>query len=129
MTKLKAGDRVNCRIKNGLIVSPYQGDYDEVHSFEIIGVDQFGYYLYIPSYFRLRDSVIIDDYACILLQINKKFVGEEIVYIQEGMIAQIQYRVDGCYCVKCGEFYHMAQPNQADNSLICWSCRHYPHYR
>lgn len=129
MTKLKPGDRVNCRLKNAFIVSPYQGDYDEIHTFEIIGTDKFGYYLYVPSYFNLKGSTALDEYACSYLLINRKFIGEQTFYIQESMIAQIQSKMDGCYCVGCGEFYHMAQPNRVDNSLICWSCREYPFYR
>lgn len=30
---------------------------------------------------------------------------------------------DGCSCKKCQEWYPMAEPNQADGTLICYSCR------
>lgn len=30
---------------------------------------------------------------------------------------------DGCFCTKCNNFYPMAQPNQSDGTLICYSCR------
>lgn len=123
MTQLKPGDRVNCRLKNGNIIKPYSDEYDEYHTFEIIGVDNFGYYLYIPSYFNMSSSDTLQEYEAVYLKINKKFIGEQYFYIEESMIFDVKSKVDGCYCVKCGNFCHMAAPNQLDGSMICWSCR------
>ena len=30
---------------------------------------------------------------------------------------------DGCTCVKCGDFYQYAEPNQSDGTLVCYRCR------
>lgn len=30
---------------------------------------------------------------------------------------------DGEFCKFCGNFFGMAVPNQADGTLVCWSCR------
>lgn len=30
---------------------------------------------------------------------------------------------DGCDCKTCKNFFQFAEPNQADGSMICWSCR------
>lgn len=30
---------------------------------------------------------------------------------------------DGCFCEKCKEFFPFAEPNQKDETLICYSCR------
>ena len=30
---------------------------------------------------------------------------------------------DGMNCKSCKEFYPMAEPNQSDGTLICYSCR------
>lgn len=32
---------------------------------------------------------------------------------------------NGCSCVKCGELYPQAEPNQPDGTLICYSCRRF----
>lgn len=32
---------------------------------------------------------------------------------------------NGCYCTQCGELFPYAEPNQADGSLICYSCRRF----
>lgn len=32
---------------------------------------------------------------------------------------------DGCNCAKCGEWYHMAAPNQPNGTMICWVCRNH----
>ena len=31
--------------------------------------------------------------------------------------------IDGMFCCKCQNFFQFAEPNQKDNSLICYSCR------
>ena len=129
MTKLKPGDRVNCKVKAGVIVSPYSGDNDEIKEFEIIGKDNYGYYLYIPRYFYIKGGIIADKETCNFLHIQSKYLGEQIIFIQESLVFTIVNIVDGCTCFKCKEFYHMAEPNQPDGTLICWQCRTYPHYR
>lgn len=34
--------------------------------------------------------------------------------------------LDGMYCRKCQCFYHYAEPNQSDGTLLCFSCRSSP---
>lgn len=123
MTKLKPGDCVNCLIQFNTIVGPYNTDYDEVRTFEIVSRDETGYYLYVPSYTYIKESIKADQYLCRKLSIDKKFIDVQIIYIQEGMIHKIKSILDGCVCTICLEFYSYAVPNQEDGSLICWSCR------
>lgn len=127
MTKLKPGDRVNCRIKSDIIVSPYSSDHDETRTFEIVGKDPYGYYLFVPTYMYLKESSPVDQDACDFLQIDPKYIGEHIIYILESMVCKIKSKIDGCACKRCKEFYHMAEPNQPDGSMICWICRNYPY--
>lgn len=127
MTKLKPGDRVDCRISLNAIVSPYNPDYDEVKTFEIVAKDRTGYYLFVPCYVLLKGTVAADKYLCQKLGINKKFLNEQIMYIQEGLVHKVNSIMDGCLCVKCNDFYYQATPNQEDGTLICWSCRQNPY--
>ena len=32
---------------------------------------------------------------------------------------------DGCFCVKCKEFFPYAEPNQTNGTMKCWSCRNF----
>ncbi len=128
MGKLKKGDRVDCRIRHNTIVSPYEGEYDETITFDIVGLDSEGYYLYIPHYLFIKGSVALDKHACNLLGVSRKFLGEYAIYVSENMIYRINKRFDGIYCVRCGEFCYMAEPNQENGTLICWVCRAYPHH-
>ena len=32
---------------------------------------------------------------------------------------------NGCHCIRCGELYPQAEPNQPDGTLICYSCRRF----
>jgi hypothetical protein len=126
MAKLKPGDRVDCRVKEAKIVSPYK-DYDEIKTFEIVAEDKYGYYMYVPPYYYLKGTVKADRYQCAQLGIDKKFLGVDIIYIQENMITRISSVLDGMCCANCGEFHSMASPNQEDGTLICYSCRFNPY--
>lgn len=126
MLNLKPGDRVDCRIKSNVIVSTYRG-YDEVKTFEIVAIESYGYYLYVPHYYFLKGTVVADKYQCKRLGINNKFLNENIIYIEEGTIHAIREYMDGLPCKKCHEFFSYAESNQEDGTLICYSCRQNPY--
>ena len=126
MTKLKPGDRVDCRVKASTIVSPYK-NYDEIKTFEIVAKDDHGYYLYVPHYYSLKDTKVADSYKCKLLGIDKKFLNENIVYIQENLVCLVHDKMDGLSCKICREFYRYSEANQSDGTLICYSCRQNPY--
>lgn len=125
MTQLKAGDRVDCRINFATIVSPYK-EYDEVRTFEIVAVDAHGYYLYVPHYVILKDSIVADKSRCRHLGIDKKFLDEHIVYINTSCVARVVYILEGMSCACCQDFYPMAEANQPNGTLLCFSCRQNP---
>jgi hypothetical protein len=124
MTELRAGDRVDIRVKDAKLVSPYRG-YDEIMTFEIVAIsdEDCGYYLYVPSYYVIRGTLVADQYVCKRLRIDKRFMGENIIHIDGNMIANVHARLDGTRCSKCQDFYPYAVPNQPNHTLICWSCR------
>lgn len=126
MTKLKPGDRVDCRVRSAIIVSPYKG-YDEERTFEVVATDSYGYYLFVPVYLSLKGSVIADANQCKLLGIDRKFLDEQIIYIQENLICRVHSKLDGMRCVRCTDFYVMASPNQDNDTFMCWSCRNNPY--
>jgi hypothetical protein len=126
MTTLKPGDRVDCRVKASTIVSPYRS-YDEIKTFEIVAVDTHGCYLYVPHYYLLKGTTVADKYKCKNLGIDLKFLDENIIHIQENMIAGVQARLDGLSCVICKEFFPYAAPNRGDGALVCFSCRQNPY--
>ena len=126
MTKLKPGDRVDCRIKSAAIVGPYK-DYDEVKTFEIVAIDAHGYYLYVPHYLSLKDTVVADRYRVKNLGINQKFVDENIIYINSSIVCKVVSTLDGMHCANCDEYFPMAEANQPDGqTLLCYSCRQNP---
>ena len=127
MPKLKPGDTISCRVKSALIVSPYRS-YDEIKTFTIIASDDHGYYLYVPHYYCLKGCVVADQYRCKKLGIDKKYIGEDIIHIQENMIASVDRKQDGIVCKICREFFPYAAANQEDGTLICFSCRQNPYH-
>lgn len=127
MTKFKPGDRVDCCVKWNEIINPYSADYEEIIPFEIIAADSSGYYLFVPCYRMIRKSVIVTSLLARREKINKKFIDEQTVYIQESLIFKINTVLDGLFCACCNDFFAMAAPNQEDGSLICFSCRSNPY--
>lgn len=128
MSRLKIGDRIDCRIKSQLIVSPY-ADYDEVRTFEVIGITSRGYYLYVPPNVYLKDAIRIDEYNFDDLGVHPRFIEDETIFVPDKMIYKVSARLDGCHCDQCDEFYSYAEPNQPNGTLICFSCRNYPFYQ
>lgn len=128
MTKLKPGDRVDCCVKEDAIVNPYEDDFDGIKTFEILSSDAFGYFVFVPQYFSIKNSYKLDQYTCKNLNILPKFIGENILYIKEGLVYKINARLDGTKCAKCHDFVNMAEPNQQNGTLICWSCLAYPYH-
>jgi hypothetical protein len=127
MNKLKPGDMVQVHTKSNQIVSPYDTSFEEKKTLQVIGSDQYGYYLHIPGYIILNNSYTLEPKEAKEYSIDSKFIGELVLYIREGFIAKVINKMDGCVCKKCKEFYHQSQPNQPDGSMICWLCRNYPY--
>jgi hypothetical protein len=123
MEFISVGDRINCRIKNGLIINPYDNNYDDIYTFDVIGKDSEGYYLYVPHYLYIKYAYIIEPQQCNYLKIHKKFINQNVLFITENMIDKVQSKIDGCFCINCGLFCYMAEPNSYDNSLTCWECK------
>lgn len=126
MVRLKPGDRIDCRVKSYTIVNSYSS-YDEVRTFEIVATADQAYYLYVPHYYFLKETIVADHARCQKLGIDKKFLDENIIYIQEGMICNTPFRMDGMRCCKCSDFYSYASANQPDGTLVCYSCRSSPY--
>lgn len=138
MAKLKPGDRVDCCIKYNNIVSPYSQDYEEITTFEIIGASSeyvyysdysasSNYFLFIPCYRIIKNSVEVSFLLAKQNGINKRFIGEQTIQIQDNLIAKVSSVLDGLFCSHCHEFYEMSAPNQSDGTLICWACRANPY--
>jgi len=126
MQKLEPGDTINCMIKSSLIVSPYHS-YDEIKDFVIVAKDNCGYYLYVPHYYNIKNSIIVDSRLVKNLGINKKYLDENIVYIDASLISSIDKSHDGLACKICKNFATFASSNQEDGTFICFSCRQNPH--
>jgi hypothetical protein len=126
MVRLNPGDRVNCRIKENQITVVYR-DYDEVRTLEVIASGDYGYYLYVPCYVTLKETIEIDHRVLKKYGIDPRFLGEEMVHAHESMISDVVQKLDGMACSICKEFFPMAAANQEDGTLICWSCRDNPY--
>ena len=122
MTKLKPGDRIEVRIKSDTIVSNYK-EYDELRVFEIVAIDDGGYYIYIPHHIYLSGSTILDASTARKLKIEQRFDGEKFLHIAESMINNIKSEMDGMICARCKDFMKMAIANQSNGTFLCWSCR------
>ncbi len=128
MVKLKPGDKITCRVKDSSIVSGY-AEFDEEKTFEIIATDEYGYFVYVPEYFYIKNATRITKYNIKALDVSKRFIECFCIYVHESSISKVHSVLDGTSCAKCHEFFHQAEPNQEDGSMICWACRKYPHYR
>lgn len=126
MVRLRAGDRVECRIRAGSIVGGYN-EYDEIRTFEIVSSDSEGYYIFIPHYVPIMGGSILDNSRARRLNIASRFIGERVSYISDSQVARLVYEIDGRKCDRCQEFFMMAEPNQPGGIFLCWSCKLNPY--
>jgi len=126
MLNLKPGDQVSCRIRLAIIVDP-NAEYDEIQSFVIVASSSNGYYLYVPHYYFLKEVEELDRFRQKSLGIEKRYLNENITYIEDGMIVRVDSKQDGLACKICHDFYPYATINQEDGSMVCYSCRQNPY--
>lgn len=127
MVRLKPGDRVNCRVKEGMIVGAYK-EYDEIKTFEIVAVGDYGYYLFVPQYYTIKNTIPIDKHRIKRMSIDDRFLDEDMIHINDNMVCQVIQQLDGMSCSICKEFFPMAEANQEDGTMICWACRQNPYH-
>ena len=127
MVRLKPGDRVNCRVKEGMIVGAYK-EYDEIKTFEIVAVGDYGYYLFVPQYYTIKNTIPIDKHRIKRMSIDDRFLGEDMIHVNDNMVCQVIQQLDGMSCAICKEFFPMAEANQEDGTMICWACRQNPYH-
>lgn len=126
MFNLKAGDKVEVRIKAGTIRSSFD-EYDEIRTFEIVAHDNEGYYLFVPHYIYLNEGSIASEARCRSLGIDRAFIGENITYILASYICKVVSMMDGMKCSRCRDFFGMAAPNQRDGTFLCKACIENPY--
>jgi len=126
MARLKAGDRVSCKLKESKITSPY-ADFDDIKTFEIIGIDEHlnGYYLYIPSYIFVKDCLKVDNYNYKKFNVAAKYIGDDYVFIEEKLVHQVVFILEGTCCFRCKEFFDYVQ--NTDEKWLCYSCNKDPY--
>jgi hypothetical protein len=126
MVHLKPGDKISCHIKDNIIVASHK-EYDEARTFEIVAVGDYGYYLFVPEYLCILNTINIDAHRCKHMDINPRFLGEQMIHITESMVHQVVRLMDGACCCICQEFCSMAAANQENGLFVCWSCRRNPY--
>jgi formylmethanofuran dehydrogenase subunit E len=125
---VKAGDSVVCRIRDGCVISMYEGVWQEEVVFDIVSVYAEGYLIYIPQNMFLKDSIhIVKDYK--KYNAEKRFANSYVLYITDYNIIRTHTKMDGMRCRECDEFQNYATSNQTDGSLICWSCTNYKQWK
>jgi hypothetical protein len=129
MAHCSPGDRVVCHIANGAILSVYSDEWEYKHIFEIIALYDGDYMVYIPSSIFIKRPINITASNHKKYNIDKKFIDSEVCQISNDKIVSIYARADGMQCDICKDFYPMAEPNQPDGGLVCWSCTHYKIYK
>jgi len=126
---VKAGDSVVCRIKNNAIVNIYEDAWQEELIFDVVCTYAEGYLIYVPAVMCLKETIYITKANHIKYNADKRFIDSNTLFITEYNIIRTHNKLDGMRCSVCDEFYGMAEANQPDGKLICWSCKNYRQYK
>jgi len=130
----RPGDLVSCKILERSIVPKTNDEYDSLVEFKIIGVkitpyDSTEFILYVTDddAWKISNCERIGVRTMNQYLIDDKFEKSYITYAKSEHIFRIVNREDGMFCKNCEEFYDKAEPNQEDDSLICYLCRFNPY--
>lgn len=123
----KVADEVCVKVREGRIVASLTGDYEQIINVEIIAIHDNGYFVFVPSKYSLQGSIYVDKVNARKLDIAPRFLDSNINYVNDDQIVRLYHRREGCACTQCEEFYHLAEPNQADGTLVCWLCKQNPY--
>jgi hypothetical protein len=123
MARYSPGDQVICKISDNRIASMYEDHPDYKHIFEIISIYDEGYFVYVPQSVYLKDTIEINKSNYRKFNVLKRFVGGQAYYITDFKICDLYKKSDGVCCVRCTDFFYLAEPNQPDGTLICFLCR------
>jgi len=121
------GDRIVCMIRDRAIINATEVLYDEIRIFDIIIPYAEGLILYVPDDAKLDDCMELNSFNCIRFNIDFKFMGCRAYYITGYKVFQVYSRIDGMCCARCKDFFSMAEPNQENGTMICYSCRANPY--
>jgi len=124
MIHVKSGDRIICRVKDGIIVSCFS-EFDSENIFEVIASYEDDYFVYTPEYYNIKQSFLITTKSITEHHINKRFVNGYMNHINTNDICRIYSVINGCVCQNCNEFFQDAEPNASDNLFVCFLCRTY----
>lgn len=119
----KPADEVSVKIRDARIVSALAFDYEQTINVEILVIHENGYFVFVPSKYTLQGSIYVDKQKANKLGILDRFIDSYINFITDDQIVRLYRRMEGCSCIKCNEFYYLAEPNQSDGSLLCWLCK------
>lgn len=120
------GDQVVCLIRDKTIVNASDIDYDLRFVFDVITTYAEGLILYVPTDLQLNDCMLLNAYNCERFNIDRKFLDSLSYYITEYKVVEIYQQIDGMCCARCKDFFPMSEPNQANGTLLCYSCRQNP---
>ena len=123
MASFIKGDQVICLVRDGKIIYADDSIYDYKYIVEIIALYDEGYIVYIPNNSPITDVIILDASYLLLFKLDSRFLGSAVYYITDFKIVGAHQKLDGMFCVRCGEFIAMAAPNQPDGGMKCWQCR------
>jgi len=126
-------DIVYCRVRGNTIV-PLSKKWDGEIPFKVIGVSPDGFYiLHVPKYYNIRHSWKIEPSHMDDCNIGIQYQGKKAVAVPIEKVCKIIRKTpveqDGMICSGCKKFYYMAEANQSDGTLICYSCRTNPYRR
>lgn len=127
------GDIVYCRVRGNTLVS-LDKKWDAEIPFEVIGKSPDGFYiLSVPKYYNIRHSWKLEQSHMDDCNIKPHYKGKKVVAAPIGRICKIirntPVEQDGMICAGCNKFYYMAEANQSDGTLMCYSCRTHPYRR
>lgn len=126
----RTGDVVVCRTYQGCIIPKDSTPWEKERNFKVIGTyhedGTTSWTVYLPPDYQMSNGSRLSRWAREKFEIDAKYANDRVFFISEEHIIKVHKESDQTMCKVCKEWFHMAQPNQLDGTLICWQCRQDP---
>ena len=124
---IEVGDVIKVMTDKDCYITDDQSSYNTPVRLQVISRRKTASVCYVPTYINVTNKKKLNAGLRQQLELEKKWLNSYIVVIADSDIIEIIKQDSGATCSNCKLFCRYAEPNQPDNTFICYQCKESPY--
>ncbi len=118
-------DHILVHVRDSMIEQSSSDTYDKKYQFKVLAEYHGGYIIHIPNNIQIIGRWELTQLEIDKYQIPYFYKGDNAYFLTYAQMVKVfkQCEFDGMFCMRCKEFYPMAEANRDDGNLMCYLCR------